>query len=133
MAHVAQVQVRGTSRLWSLPGVPHSCLIMKDNRKPSVGFQEESEVETEAAAPPRRGFTGGFAVALRLGLCGGWAAGASADGQPPLGTAHFPRHHGGAVGPPAISPSDTTARPHPGPSLRPCQLRDLDLVPGRNC
>lgn len=37
------------------------------------------------------------------------------------------------MGPPAISPNDTTARPHPGPALRPCQSRDLDLVPGRPC
>lgn len=52
VAHVAQVQVRGTSQLWSLPGALHFCLIMKDNRRPSVGFQEESEAETEAAALP---------------------------------------------------------------------------------
>lgn len=44
-----------------------------------------------------------------------------------------PDTHGGAVGPPTISPNDTTARPHPGPALRPCQSRDLDLVPRRHC
>lgn len=35
----------------SAAGSPHCCFILKGNRQPSVGFQQEGKVETQAAIP----------------------------------------------------------------------------------
>lgn len=114
----------------SAAGSPHCCFILKGNRQPSVGFQQEGKVETgrHPPTPPQFAqqpeFMRTFGVGLTpVGPGVGWAADASSDGRPPPDTARFPRCSGrartSAISPKGrLSPAPT---PCPGPPRIPCR------------